>query len=837
MTFASFFRTTPTGTSRLAWLFLGSIAAIGGPPARSSELTTFFENHCLDCHQGDDAEAGLNLQSILDRWVDRDATSNAPVRASDEAIERHDTFESIEAVHRRLMTRQMPPAGHPRPDEAEYLEAVATAAKWMNDRVEQMPRVATPTLRRLTRREYVAAIEDLFGIRLEPTRWLPADPLSHGFDNVTVDEMSPGHLQRFLATADAVSQMVLGRGDRGPAMFTHRVPADRSQHRHVDGLPWGTRGGTSMMIPAADAGRYEIAVRLTRDRDEKVEGLNGPESLDVLVDDRLVKRFSLDRPSDGDYTRVDASLRAPVHLEVGVHEVVVTFPASADPIAETQRQPFDAQFNRHRHPRKKPAVFQVTVTGPINDANDGTSSTDLPRIDRGPTHPLALAKTNETFFAELHRCMRLAYRRELVDADLETIRRVHDREIAAGESESAAQATALAAMLINPNFLLRRETGIATVTPHDATSAPEASVILTPQEWATRVSFFLWASLPDERLLDAADRAERAARSDPDLGGDWRGQWQTEQVRRMLDDSRMRRFADGFVTQWLYLDNLRSFTPDLRAHPDFDDNLRQSFAKETRSLFMDVLRRDARAIELIESSHTFLNERLAIHYDIPGVVGDRFRRVDLPADSRRGGLLRHGSVLTVTSYATRTSPTLRGNFVLENFVGTPPPPPPPDVPNLKDKPPLVALTLRDRLQQHRADPACASCHDRMDPIGFALQSFDAVGRYREHEREMPLDTEGILPNGAAADDVADVERYLIERPEIFAMAVAEKMMVYALGRGLSASDRHELRSMLRRTQPAGYRLSDLIEQIALGDAMQRIEPSDSLETSRTSDHQ
>jgi hypothetical protein len=391
--------------------------------------------------------------------------------------------------------------------------------------------------------------------------------------------------------------------------------------------------------------------------------------------------------------------------------------------------------------------------------------------------------------------MRRAYRRPVVDADLQQPLKLY-REARAEGGFDAGIEMALSAVLVNPQFLFRIEADPTDVEPISAYRIPDIQL-------ASRLSFFVWSSIPDDELLDLAERGEL---SKPDV--------LERQVRRLLADPRSRNLVSNFAEQWLHLRNLESMTPDLRLYPDFDDNLRQSFRRETELLFESILREDRSVLDLIKSDHTFLNERLAKHYGIPHVYGSHFRRVELDKDSMRGGLLRQGSILTVTSYATRTSPVIRGKWILENILGTPPPPPPANVPALKDNTISSALSVRERLAEHRANVACAGCHKLMDPVGFSLENFDAVGRWRAFEEGRPVDSTGGLPDGSQFQGVTGLERGLLKRPELFVGTLTEKLMTFALGRGVESFDAPAIRKIVRDARAQNYQFSSLIVGIA-----------------------
>ncbi len=354
----------------------------------------------------------------------------------------------------------------------------------------------------------------------------------------------------------------------------------------------------------------------------------------------------------------------------------------------------------------------------------------------------------------------------------------------------------MAALLVNPQFLFRIEPD----PPH----VPAGTVYpISDVELASRLSFFLWSSIPDDELLD---QAERGALHRPEV--------LQQQVRRMLLSKRSRSLVTNFAGQWLHLRNLDSVYPDMRLFPDFDDNLRQAMRSETELFLESILREDRSVLDLLSANDTYVNERLARHYGIPGVCGSRFRRVLLDENSHRGGLLRHASILTVTSYATRTSPVIRGHWVLKNLLGTPPPPPPPNVPALTENAVAASLPIRQRLAQHRADPNCASCHDRMDPVGFSLENYDAIGRWRELEAGQSVDASGSLPDGSGFVGVEGLEQALLKRPELFVTALVEKLLTYALGRGVDHRDAPAVRRIVRDARADDYRFSALVLGIA-----------------------
>ena len=507
-----------------------------------------------------------------------------------------------------------------------------------------------------------------------------------------------------------------------------------------------------------------------------------------------------------DFTHVDSHLRTREQVESGEREVVVTFPKTFSSLVEDKRQPFETNYNRHRHPRKTPALFQVSIVGPFSP--NGIGPLPSRQLIMGE---FATAKILKRSHAKriLKRLTRRAFRRPVTEADLATPLKFFD-EAFDGENFDFALESAIAAILVNPNFLFRIESDSADSAGESSEGSKQHFRNLNDFELASRLAFFLWSSIPDDELLDCAEEGRLS--SEKVLA---------EQVQRMLADEKSESLVTNFASQWLYLRNLDSIAPDLRRYPDFDDNLRQSFRRETQLLFKDVMRRDGNVLDLIRSDFTYLNARLATHYGIANVSGSEFRKVNLEADSHRGGLLRQGSILMVTSYATRTSPTIRGSWVLENIVGTPPPPPPPNIPNLKENTQLDHASVRERLAAHRADPACASCHDLIDPIGFALENFDAIGRWRKFDGRLPIDTNGVLPDGTEINSVEELESAILERPENFAMTLTEKLFTFGIGRIVEPSDGPAIRKIVRSAAQHDYQFSSIITGVVLSDPFRK----------------
>ncbi len=760
---------------RLAISFVAATACTRLAAADEPDVRQLVEQYCLDCHSSDEKKAGLALDAIAGQEIDRHT----------------DTWEKIV---RKLRVRQMPPEGSDRPDERSNAAAIASLEASLDKAAVEHPNPGrTDSLRRLTRTEYQNAIRDLLVLEVDVTELLPADEVSHGFDNVTVGELSPTLLDRYITAAQKISALAVGRGEESPGGDTFRMKADVTQEEHVPGLPLGTRGGMLIPYNFPQTGEYDVQVRLARDRNEEVEGLTRPHELELLLDRKAVASFTVEPPAGSrTHANVDAGLKARIKVAAGPHKLGVTFVKQPSRVLETRRQPYQAHYNMHRHPRLSPAVFQVSITGPFAAEGRGDTPSRRRIFVCRPGKP----EDEETCAKKiLTAMMRRAYRRPVIDADLERPL-VLFREGRIGGDFDAGIELALSALLVNPNFLFRIERD-----PQDARSG--AAYRISDVELASRLSFFLWSSIPDDELLDLAIAGHL---SEPEV--------LTKQVRRMLADDRARSLVTNFADQWLHLRNLDSITPDLRLFPDFDDNLRQAMRQETESLVEQVVRHDLSALDLLRADYTFVNERLAKHYGIAHIYGTRLRRVPLANQAHRGGLLTHGSILTVTSYATRTSPVIRGKWILENLLGTPPPPPLPDVPALKDNTVAANLTVRQRLSEHRANAACASCHNLMDPIGFSLENFDAVGRWRTMDAGEPIDASGGLIGSGTFSGVAGLENALLERPEIFVGTLTEKLLTFALGRGIEPHDGPAVRRIVRDSKRMDYRFSSLIEGIA-----------------------
>lgn len=738
---------------------------------RSDRVQAFFGEFCIECHNAEDQTAGFSLESSDSANSSRDA-------------------ELWEKIARRLRSRQMPPMDARRPTEATYHSVTSVIEKELDAAAIVHPNPGrTNTFRRLTRTEYGNAIRHLLGLELDVTTLLPKDQASHGFDNITVGDLSPTLLNRYISAAQKISRLAVGSSITSPGGDTFRIRPDLTQEEHVVGLPIGTRGG--MLIPYSfpQNGEYEIQIRLMRDRNEHVEGLKRSHQLEILVDRQRVGLFTVRRPqNDTEHQTADAHLHLRVPVTAGTHDVGVTFLKQPSSLVETKRQPFQAHFNFHRHPRLSPAVYQVSITGPFNpDRTSETASRRLIFVCKPDSEGQETACATQI----LSQLMRRAYRRPVTDADLQQPMQFYQEARNSGDFDAGIE-SALAAILVNPQFLFRIERDPPDMEPGSVYQISDIDL-------ASRLSFFLWSSIPDNELLDLAEARQLHLPS-----------VLKQQVQRMLADERSESLSRYFAGQWLYLRNLESLTPDLRLFPDFDHNLREAFRTETELFFDSIVRKDRSVLDLIRADYTFLNERLASHYGIPHIYGSRFRRVVLDPGSRRGGLLRHGSLLTVTSYATRTSPVIRGHWILKNLLGSPPPPPPDNVPDLKDNTVATNLTVRERLSEHRANPACATCHNLMDPVGFSLENYDAVGRWRDLESGIPIDASGGLPDGRKFSGADGLEEGLLDRPELFVGTLCEKLLTFGLGRGVDYSDAPAIRSMLRQAAADDYRFSSII---------------------------
>jgi hypothetical protein len=724
--------------------------------------------------------------------------------------------ELWEKVARKLRARAMPPAGAPRPDEPTLQRFVATLETALDRAAAASPDPGrTDTFRRLTRIEYQNAIRDLFALEIDVAELLPKDDASYGFDNVSAVGLSPTLLERYLSAAQKVTRLAVGSPVPAPGSRVVLLPVDLTQEEHFDGLPLGTRGGTAVPHTFPRDGVYEIQVRLVRNRNENVEGLTEPAEIEIALDGKRLQLFTVtpNRNRMGDYYAdegVDKHLQLRVPVTAGPHIVGATFPQKHSALIETERQPYIAHFNMNRHPRLQPAVHSVSITGPFEAAGVGnTPSRERIFVCRpaAPAAEAACARRIVSAFA------RRAYRRPVTDADLdaplrfyrETVDRERDGVDRSGSTpgtnnafESGIEA-ALRGLLASPEFLFRIERepeGIARGVPYR----------ISDVELASRLSFFLWSSIPDEELLTAAERGR--LRDQSALAA---------QVRRMLADPRASALTMNFAGQWLHLRNLAASEPNLRLYPDFDDNLRQAFRRETELFFQSIVQENRSVLDLLDADYTFVNERLARHYGIRDVYGDRFRRVPLAKGSERRGLLGHGSILTVTSHSTRTSPVRRGKWILDNILGMPPPPPLPNVPPLKENESgSQAQTMRQLMAEHRKNPVCATCHQSIDPLGFALENFDAVGRWRTvGDGRLPIDASGTLPGGGGSfESVAGLRQALLARPDVFVGTMTEKLLTFALGRGVDYKDAPAVRQIRRDSARDDYRFESLISAIA-----------------------
>jgi hypothetical protein len=785
------------------------------PPSDNGTQQAVLKKYCMGCHNDKVKTADLSLTG----------TDVANVGTNTDLWER---------VLRKLEGRQMPPIGRPRPDEATY-ESLVSHLEGALDRIAATsPNPGrTETFRRLTRTEYRNAIRDLLAVDVEVESLLPADDSSFGFDNVTVGNLSPTLMEKYLASAQKISRLAIGSSVRTPSTYVVTLPVDKTQEQHFSGLPLGTRGGTLFSYTFPIDGTYEFQLRLYRDRNEHVEGLGrqgrGQDSvaeqheLELTVDGERVKLFkiqplpertSADDPREYEDAHIDKDFNIRMPVKAGSHDVAVAFLNKPAALLETVRQPYPVAFNMDRHPRPRPAVYSVTITGPFDAGSVGDTSSrrriftcrasfdpgaPAPRQLAplaGPQRPAPLRSSNaEATCAKriIATLTRRAYRRPITDEDLKTPLSFYEQGYAEGGFDIGVE-TALRKILIAPEFLFRVEQDPASGTVYRVSDV----------ELASRLSFFLWSSIPDDELLDLATRGK--LRDSKVL---------EQQVRRMLADSRSASLVDNFGGQWLYLRNLAAIVPDGRMFPMFDDNLRQAFKRETELFFDSIIRENRSVLDLLRANYTFLDERLAKHYGIPGVYGTQFRRVTLPRDSVRGGLLGHGSILLATSYANRTSPVLRGKWVLENIIGTPPPAPPPGVPPLKEaRNEDHVPTMRERMAEHRANPACSSCHMLMDPIGLSMENFDAVGRWRiKGEDGGPIDAAGGLPNGDTFESVTGLKGALLTRSDRFVSAVSEKLLTFALGRGVEPYDRPAVRAIVRNSRADDYRFETVVLNI------------------------
>jgi mono/diheme cytochrome c family protein len=753
-----------------------------------------LQKYCVTCHNEKLKSGGLALSTLDLASVSKDV-------------------EPWEHVIRKVRTGAMPPVGRPRPDKAAA-ESLVTYLETELDRTAfENPNPGRLSLQRLNRAEYRNAIRDLLGVEIDAASMLPADVAGHGFDNnADALTLSGALTERYLGAAARISQMALARPRGLPVPETFFVPTDRNQGTRVsDDLPFGSRGGLAFRYYFPADGEYLFEMR------PKESGAGGgfegitaePHQLDASLDNVKVWTGTLGGPeyargrgeaaAAADEYRADRNkkildmLRFRVPVKAGSHLVQVYFAAKTSAYVEDL---FDPSLRRdpYRAGAGEPKLSSVTITGPQPET---AAIGDTPSRRRVLIClPSVAAEQAACAKKILSTIARRAYRRPVTDADLQVPLASYRDGASRGGFESGIE-MGIRSILVSPKFLFRFE-------GQPAAMAPNTPYRITDLDFASRLSFFLWSSIPDDELLELAVKKNLQK---PEV--------LQQQIRRMLTDPRSQALVDNFAGQWLFIRNVAMHQPSPEVLFHFDDNLRKAFERETQLFFESIIHENRSVIDLLGADYTFLNERLAKHYGVPGVRGERFRRVTLPPDSVRGGLLGQGSILMATSYSNRTSPVIRGKWILENVFGAPPPPPPPNVPELKDeRDPRKVLPMREQLAAHRANPACAGCHAQMDQLGFALENFDGIGEWRDiYISGARVDASAQLPDGTKFNGPAELRKVLLSHSDEFLTTITEKLLTYALGRGLEASDAPAVRKIKREAARGEYRFASLIQGI------------------------
>ncbi len=764
-------------------------------PAVAQELDhrALLDRYCVTCHNERLQTAELQLD-----------TADVTNVEADPAL--------WEKVVRKLRAGAMPPAPRARPDEATYAEFIGWLESELDAGAAADPNPGrTEAFHRLNRAEYRNVIRDLLVLDIDVAELLPADDGSYGFDNIAgVLGVSPTLLERYLSAAKKVSRLAVGNPDLTPTAMTYRLAADYPQDDRIDGLPFGSRGGMSVPFVFPTDAEYTIRIRLSRDTADNIQTFADAHELDVSLDGERLQTFTVggetppeDRRSE-EYRewrlrqgRIDEDWVIRLPVRAGPRTLRVAFRKKTSAYPETLRQPYLRPYTNTTggDTRYQPYLESVVITGPF-EGSGAPPAVDTPSRARIFTCRAAddanATEARACALEILSTLARRGYRRPVTDRDLDTLLDFYDDGVGEGGFERGIE-LALRRLLVSPEFLFR-----VVRDPEDV--GPGENYRLNNLELASRLSFFLWSSIPDEELLDLAVDGRL---HDPDV--------LEAQVRRMLEDQRSWALVENFAGQWLYLRNVPALIPDENRYPDFGEGLRRAMQRETELFFESIVREDRNVVELLTADYTFVNERLARHYGIAGVSGSHFRRVTL-SDATRRGLLGHGSILAATAYPTRTSPVLRGKWVLENLLGTPPPLPPPNVPSLEETTSEGrALSMREAMEQHRANPVCASCHRLMDPPGFALEEFDAVGRHRTHnEANLPIDASGMLPDGTEFQGAAGLREALLQRPDLFVTTLTEKLMTYGLGRGVEHYDAPAVRSITRDAAHDGTTFSAIV---------------------------
>jgi hypothetical protein len=780
----------------------GPLALAATNEAALQQYTAVVDRYCLSCHDSVEARGGLALDDV------------------DLGLA-HDNAAIMEKMLVKLRGRAMPPAGKPRPEAAVYDGFVAWMETQLDAAASATPDPGRAPAHRLNRSEYQNAIRDLLGIQVDAALLLPPDDESFGFDN-NANTLSPALLDSYLSAAWEVSRVAVGSAELRAETSTYRVRPDASQWERMPGLPLGTYGGMTFDHTFPLDAEYEFRVRLWRTPFDTIRGLEKVHEVEVAVDGERV--FVGQFGGEADYAtaaestrvaadRIDDRLRVQVPVKSGLHTVTVAFLQKSSAVVSDHLQPYERTNQDILNYYGRPHLDRVTVGGPFQGSSAGVSASRARIFVCTPD----AARVEETCARRIIGTLaRRAYRRPVDETDMQALLGQYRNGREKGTFE-AGITVALRAILANPEFVFRWEQDPASL-------AAGAIYTLSDLQLASRLSLFLWSSIPDEELLEVAAKGRLSSPAVLE-----------KQVRRMLADPRAAALVGNFAGQWLFLRNLRSMAPDSLLFPDWDDNLRESFKRETELFFGSIVQENRSILDVIGADDTFVNDRLARHYGIPGVVGNEFRRIRL-TDSARFGILGKGSTLVTTVYPTRTSPVLRGKWILTQLLGMPPPPPPPNVPQLKENSEDgQAMTVRQRLELHRADPACASCHAVMDPLGFALENFDAVGSWRvKGEDGLAIDASGQLASGQAVDGVDALRKALLEQPAQFADTFTRQLLTYALGRGLEASDMPVVRHIVRDARPEQYRFSDIVLGIvrSVPFRMKRKEPeATSLQTS------